>query len=95
MAKNKILEELSEINPTDSVFRTCEHESTAQNILIILKENGGEFRKLSWEEYEKDLNAEGYTCYNSDKKRFEEVLEYTLSPEACAKFSSCWDLSKS
>jgi hypothetical protein len=45
--------------PMDSILQKSECETIAQNIMVILKRTGNEFRNLDWEEYKKERKKDG------------------------------------
>lgn len=71
------------------MFGQNEHETIALNIIAILKRTGDQWRELSWDEYKVEREKDG-NFSTEEKKYFDCVLEYTLSPEAAASFSPTW-----
>jgi hypothetical protein len=75
--------------PLSSVFQKCEYEIVAQNIMIILKKKGDKFKKLTWEEYKKQRKLD-HNFSEGEKKYFDKVVDYCISPEAAKLFSGVW-----
>ncbi len=80
---------ISNIYPWSSVFKKAEHEIIAQNILKILKRTGDRWRKMSWDEYVLERQRDGLFS-ESEKMYFHEVVKYTYSADAAARFSNHW-----
>lgn len=76
--------------PFTSKFKKSENETIARNIMTILKRTGDKFRKLSWNEYKTERLKDGHFS-ESEKKYFDEVIEYCTTPEKARLFSKNWD----
>lgn len=79
------------ISPFSSVFQKREHEIIAQNIMLILKRTGDEFRELSFEEYEQERQKDG-DYSPSEKKYFDDVIKFCKSAGTAKCFSKAWDI---
>lgn len=75
--------------PWSSVFQNSETETIAQNIMVILKRTGDNFRELSWEEYEAERKKDGGFSVR-ENGYFESAQPYTVSAEKAATFSRIW-----
>ena len=80
--------------PWSSVCRHCEDEVVAQNIMIILKRTGNEFRDLTWKEYKKERLKDGNFTME-EKECFEKVIWYCKSEKKARLFSKYWNKTKS
>jgi hypothetical protein len=76
-------------HPWSSVTGNSEHETIAQNIMIILKRTGDEFRELTWEEYREERLKDG-NFYDSEKKYFDAVIDYCDSAKSASLFCNGW-----
>ena len=71
--------------------RQSEYETIAQNVMVILKRTGDEFRPLTFEEYKEErMKDENF----SEKERayFDEVIKFCVSAETAILFSKAWEL---
>lgn len=75
--------------PHNSVLQKSEAETIAQNIMVILKRTGNEFRELSFEEYKKEREKDG-NFHIIEKGFFEQVIGYCKSPDTAKLFSKRW-----
>lgn len=75
--------------PCSSVFRKCEAEQIAVNIMVILERTGDVFRPLSWKEYKKERMKDGEFT-EGEKPYFEQVKEYCGSAYEAINFSTVW-----
>jgi len=76
--------------PFSSIFKNCECETIALNIMLILKRLGDEFKQLSWEEYKIErLKDKGFS--NEEKKYFDKVVMFCSSADQARKFSRVWN----
>ncbi len=84
-------------SPMSSILQKSEAEWVAQNIMKILARTGNEWRKLTFEEYEKERLADaendnfGYLAAH-EKKYFDQVIDYTISAEAAISFCKGWPM---
>jgi len=79
----------SKIDPFNSKCQNSDDELVAQNIMVILKRTGDEFRELTWAEYKKErLKDGGFT--GREKGLFNNVIKYCISEEAARSFSPKW-----
>ncbi len=61
-----------------SIFKKCECEIVARNIIVILSRTGDVWRELSWDEYKKErLNDSNFT--NLEKRFFVQVISYCVN----------------
>ncbi len=81
--------DFSSIDPMGSVLQKSEHETIAQNIMVILKRTGDKFRELSWDQYATERKKDG-NFSDGEKKYFEEVIGYCKSPDTAKLFSPAW-----
>ncbi len=79
--------------PFNSVFKNCESEVVAKNIMVILKNTGNKWRKLNWKEYKEYREKEG-DFSNLEKNYFEKVVPYCTSPKNASLFSHNWTLKE-
>lgn len=70
-------------------MQKAEAETVAQNIMIILKRTGDEWRELTWEEYKQEREKDG-AFSEREKDYFIRVLGYTVAPEHAARFCPDW-----
>ncbi len=76
--------------PWSSVFKKAECETVAQNVMKILERTGNKFRKLSYNEYEKErLKDANYS--NGEKKFFDQIIDYCKSEDTAKLFSKSWN----
>jgi hypothetical protein len=75
--------------PWSSVFRKCEAETIAANIMVILKRTGNQWRELPYAEYEFERRKDGGFT-DSEMAYFDQVRPYTVSAEKAAMFSPTW-----
>ena len=76
-------------DPMGSVLQKSEAETIAQNIMVILKRTGKEFRELSFEEYKREREKDG-DFHIIEKKYFEQIIGYCKSPDTAKLFSKRW-----
>lgn len=79
--------------PYSSVIGKSEAETIARNIMVILKRTGNEFRNLSWEEYSTERKKDG-AFTDSEKRYFDQVIDYCQSSETAQLFSLTWKKPK-
>lgn len=77
------------VQPIASVLRKSEAETIARNIMVILERTGNTFRNLSWEEYKEERLKDGHFT-ESEKKYFDQVIDYCASAETARLFSPAW-----
>ena len=75
--------------PWSSVKQNNESETIACNIMRILKRTGDTFRSLSWEEYKEERLKDG-SFTESERRYFDDVIDYCTSPETARLFSPTW-----
>ena len=75
--------------PFNSVFKSSEHETIAQNIMLILKRTGDIFRTLKWEEYKVERLTDG-NFSEGERAYFEKVRLYCKSSDTAQLFSETW-----
>ena len=78
--------------PYSFVFLKSEHETIARNCMVIQKKMGDEWKKLSWDDYCEYRKKDGATenQLHGEKKYFDDVVEYTESPEDAMSFAPTW-----
>lgn len=77
--------------PWDSVLQKVEAEIIALNIMKILNRTDNTWRQLTWEEYQEERKKDkGFST--NEKGFFDQVVSYTTSPDAVAKFCKDWEL---
>lgn len=86
---------IKEQQPFWSVFKNCEHETTAQNIAGFLSDNGDTFRPVSWDEYKAWLEIKRKWDWigreeENERERFDRVAPYLETVESAAKLSGVW-----
>lgn len=82
--------DFAKIKPMDSVLRKSEAETVAQNIMVILKRTGDEFRELTFDEYTYErLKDGGYS--DAEVSYFDKVIKFCKSADAARCFSKAWD----
>lgn len=79
---------ISAILPMGSIFQNIESEQVAQNIAIILKRTGDEFRLLSRDEYTDECKKDGHkrVLYGDPFSRitYEQIAELMSHPITAA-----------
>lgn len=89
---SKTVSELTPKNfgyPWGSIFRNCETETIAANVMVILGRTGNTFRDLSWDEYMVERKKDsGFS--EIERGYFEKVKPYCMSPEMAMSFSPTW-----
>lgn len=72
-----------------NVAHKAENEMIAQNIMIILKRTGNEFRPLTWDEYKTErLKDKGFS--DIEKGYFDAVIEWCKNSDTAQLFSKSW-----
>jgi hypothetical protein len=77
------------VSPMGSVMRKSEAETVAKNIIKILSRTGDEWRKLSYDEYQKERLKDG-NYSSGEEKYFEQVIDYCVSSETAKLFAPDW-----
>lgn len=76
--------------PGNSVFSNNEHETIAQNIIVILSRTGDTWRELSWEEYLEQRMLDGKSEKSFEYWKFMNVNDYCISEDGVRSFSPFW-----
>jgi len=76
--------------PGNSFFSNNEHETVAQNIIVILARTGDTWREISWKEYVKERVKDGKSEYSFEGKLFDKVVDYCISEDGVRSFSPFW-----
>lgn len=81
----------------NSILQKSECEDVCRNIMLILSRTGDEWRKLSFEEYKKEREADfqrtkvrGDAFFWKEKEFFDKVIGYTVSEDAARLFCNNW-----
>lgn len=75
--------------PWSSVIGDANSETIAVNIMKILSRTGDEWRELTWEEYRAEREMDG-NFSSAEKPYFDEVIDYTISPQTAALLCQDW-----
>lgn len=71
-------------------FDKSEHETIAQNIMVILARTGDEFRELTFEEYKTErLKDKNFS--DREEKYFNEAIKFCKSADTAKCFSKSWN----
>ena len=81
------------IFPMGSIEQKCESEVVAQNIMIILTQNGNKFRKLGWKEYKRERLKDRDDFYDGEKPFFNTVVSHCTSASKAKLFSKAWNIN--